>query len=88
MLNNIYYFQINNNKKLSEIGIIDGSILKVDDFLQNYELTVYITNYVPKDITEPQFIVHGNTENLRPIEEMNGITYTMIAMYFYLFIYI
>ncbi|KAI4469908.1 ubiquitin-activating enzyme e1 [Holotrichia oblita] len=64
--------EINNNKKLSEIGIIDGSILKVDDFLQNYELTVYVTNYVPKDITEPQFIVHGNTENLRPVEEMNG----------------
>ncbi|KRT81872.1 hypothetical protein AMK59_5927 [Oryctes borbonicus] len=63
---------INNDKTLQEIGIRDGSILKVDDFVQNYELTIYITNYVPSDITQPQFKVDAKSEIYKPIQEVNG----------------
>lgn len=39
--------ECNNDKLLADMEIIDGSILKVDDFFQNYELTVVI---VHKDV--------------------------------------
>lgn len=32
----------NNDKTLAEMDVVDGCILKVDDFFQNYELTVII----------------------------------------------
>ena len=44
----------NNDKTLFEIGVIDGSILKVDDFLQNYELHVIIAHR-SHTIDEPLF---------------------------------
>lgn len=34
----------NNDKKLSELDVVDGCILKVDDFVQQYELTVIIAH--------------------------------------------
>lgn len=34
----------NNDKKLCELDVVDGCILKVDDFVQQYELTVIITH--------------------------------------------
>lgn len=34
----------NNHKKLSELDVVDGCILKVDDFVQQYELTVIIAH--------------------------------------------
>lgn len=80
VFNNLYcvikflnvFFQINNDKKLKDIGIVDGSILKVDDFVQNYELTIYITEYIPKDSTEPPFVVHDSIKNMNSKEEVNG----------------
>lgn len=34
----------NNDKKLSDLEVVDGCILKVDDFVQQYELTVIISH--------------------------------------------
>lgn len=34
----------NDDKKLNELDVVDGCILKVDDFVQQYELTVIITH--------------------------------------------
>ncbi|XP_022920910.2 SUMO-activating enzyme subunit 2 [Onthophagus taurus] len=59
----------NNDKVLSALGIVDGSILKVDDFLQNYELTVYVNDYVAKEKDDPPYVVHKNAEDLQPKEE-------------------
>lgn len=36
--------ECNNDKLLKDMGIVDGCILKVDDFFQNYELTVTIVH--------------------------------------------
>lgn len=36
--------ECNNEKLLSDLDIVDGCILKVDDFFQNYELTVIIAH--------------------------------------------
>lgn len=63
----------NNEKRLSELGIVDGSILKVDDFLQNYELTVYVNQYEPKEKEDPLFKIVANVEDLKAkSEEING----------------
>lgn len=39
------------------MGIMDGSLLKVDDFLQNYELTVAINDYKPSEKNDPPYKV-------------------------------
>ncbi|PNF27775.1 SUMO-activating enzyme subunit 2 [Cryptotermes secundus] len=58
----------NNPKKLGELGIADGSILKVDDFLQNYELSVtIIQRLVPKD--GPDFEVVADPSQLKPKDD-------------------
>ncbi|XP_069701269.1 SUMO-activating enzyme subunit 2 [Periplaneta americana] len=63
----------NNPKTLAELGILDGSILKVDDFLQNYELTVTINQrLVPKD--GPEFEVVADPSQLKPKEEAESST--------------
>lgn len=50
------------------MGIKDGCLLKVDDFLQNYELTVYVNHYeAPKD--EPDFKIIADPSQLKPKEE-------------------
>lgn len=36
--------EANNDKTLAEMAIVDGAVLKVDDFHQNYELTVIIVH--------------------------------------------
>lgn len=59
----------NNNKKLKELGIVDGSILKVEDFLQNYELTVNINQYEAKDKEDPPFKVICDPEQLKAKED-------------------
>lgn len=74
--------EANNDKKLSELGIVDGSLLKVDDFLQNYNLTIGITHYVAKEKNDPLFKIVGNREELKAKEEtvengkQNGIPAT------------
>ncbi|XP_046993261.1 SUMO-activating enzyme subunit 2 [Schistocerca americana] len=67
----------NNNKTLSEIGITDGTVLKADDFLQNYELSITIMHKVPgRD--DPEFEVVADKDSLKPKEEdrtsVNGTT--------------
>ncbi|XP_074026893.1 ubiquitin-like activating enzyme 2 isoform X2 [Leptinotarsa decemlineata] len=63
--------EANDNKKLNEIGIVDGSILKCDDFLQNYELTVAINHYEAKNKEDPSFKVVANPEDLKAKEPLN-----------------
>ncbi|KAK4877132.1 hypothetical protein RN001_009638 [Aquatica leii] len=65
--------EINNDKKLSELGIVDGSILKADDFLQNYNLTIGITQYVAEK-DEPLFKIDSQNTELKPQEngKQNG----------------
>ncbi|KAJ9591777.1 hypothetical protein L9F63_001713, partial [Diploptera punctata] len=67
----------NNPKTLNEFGIADGSILKVDDFLQNYELSITVNQRpVPKD--GPEFEVVADPCTLKPKEgESKGETSTI-----------
>ncbi|KAL6424414.1 hypothetical protein ACFW04_009885 [Cataglyphis niger] len=61
----------NNDKKLEELGIRDGAILKVDDFQQNYSLTVFIVYREkpgPKD-DSPQFLILADKNALKPKDE-------------------
>lgn len=60
--------ECNLTKKLKELNIVDGTILKADDFLQNYELTVTI---VHKDAgrEEALFEVIADPDTLKPQEE-------------------
>lgn len=65
----------NNNKKLKELGIVDGSILKADDFLQNYELSITINHYEPKDKEDPPYKIIADPSQLKAKEDdvkMNG----------------
>ncbi|XP_026481713.1 SUMO-activating enzyme subunit 2-like, partial [Ctenocephalides felis] len=59
--------ECNNDKKLAELGIVDGSMLQVDDFLQNYELSITIHQYEPKK-DEPEFQVLSDPSVLKPKE--------------------
>lgn len=61
----------NNDKKLEELGIKDGAILKVDDFQQNYSLTVFVVYREkpgPKD-DSPQFLILADKNALKPQKE-------------------
>ncbi|XP_071565776.1 SUMO-activating enzyme subunit 2 [Temnothorax nylanderi] len=61
----------NNDKKLEELGIKDGAILKVDDFQQNYSLTVFVVYREkpgPKD-DSPQFLILADKNALQPKEK-------------------
>lgn len=53
---------MNNNKTLAEMEILDGSLLKVDDFLQNYELTVAVNHYAPTEKTDPLYKIVSEGE--------------------------
>lgn len=64
--------ETNNDKVLSQLGIVDGSILKCDDFLQNYELTVAINQYEPVEKDDPPYKVVCNPEELKAKEDKNG----------------
>ncbi|KAF2882494.1 hypothetical protein ILUMI_23678 [Ignelater luminosus] len=69
--------EANNDKKLSELGIVDGSILKVDDFLQNYNLTIGVNHYVAKEKDDPPYKVVADVDDLKPSVEngqQNGST--------------
>lgn len=66
----------NNNKILEEVGIVDGSILSVDDFLQNYSLKVTVVHRdkPAPNSTDPEFIITADAEDLKPKkEEENNI---------------
>lgn len=55
----------NNDKKLKDLGILDGSILKADDFFQNYELTININHYEPKEKDDPPYKLICDPEQLK-----------------------
>ncbi|XP_014474119.1 PREDICTED: SUMO-activating enzyme subunit 2 [Dinoponera quadriceps] len=58
----------NNDKRLEELGIKNGAILKVDDFQQNYSLTVYVVYREkpgPKD-DSPPFLILSDKNALEP----------------------
>ncbi|KZC06130.1 SUMO-activating enzyme subunit 2 [Dufourea novaeangliae] len=61
----------NNDKLLEELGIKDGTILKVDDFQQNYSLTVHVVYRerpsVRSDSTD--FLILADEKDLKPKEE-------------------
>lgn len=61
----------NNDKKLSELEVVDGCILKVDDFVQQYELTVVIAH---KDVERDAdlFEVVADPDSLKPDADGNG----------------
>ncbi|XP_043471679.1 SUMO-activating enzyme subunit 2 [Leptopilina heterotoma] len=61
----------NNDKLLKDIGIVDGTILKVDDFNQNYSLTVTVVQREkPTAKSEsPEFLIVADDESLKPKEE-------------------
>lgn len=61
----------NNDKILKDLGIVDGAILKVDDFLQNYSLTVTVTHRdkPAPNSSEPDFLIVADEKDLVPKEE-------------------
>ncbi|KAF3420204.1 hypothetical protein E2986_05700 [Frieseomelitta varia] len=61
----------NNNKFLEELGIKDGTILKVDDFHQNYSLTVTIVYRERSSLKgdSPDFVILAKEQDLKPKEE-------------------
>ena len=60
--------ECNNDKLLKDLFIVDGCILKVDDFFQNYELSITIVHKaVERD--SPRFEVIADMDCLKPVEE-------------------
>lgn len=64
----------NDSKRLNELGIVDGSILKADDFLQNYELTININQYQAQEKDDPTYKIVCDPDQLRAKEDdkVNG----------------
>ncbi|XP_059486864.1 SUMO-activating enzyme subunit 2 [Neocloeon triangulifer] len=60
----------NGQMTLKEAGILDGALLKCDDYLQNYELTLIIYHCEPKK-DEPPFKIVANPDELKPKEDEN-----------------
>lgn len=61
----------NNDKLLSDLDIVDGCILKVDDFFQNYELSVVI---IHKDLEREGdlFEINADPEALKATEKVEA----------------
>ncbi|KAH8361535.1 hypothetical protein KR084_007328 [Drosophila pseudotakahashii] len=55
----------NEGKLLSELNIVDGVILKCDDFFQNYELSIIISHF-DAERDESLFEVVADAEQLKP----------------------
>lgn len=58
----------NEGKLLKDLFIVDGCILKVDDFFQNYELTVTVFHKTAER-DEPKFHIVADKDVLKPIAE-------------------
>lgn len=58
----------NNDKKLDQLQIVDGCILKVDDFVQNYELTVTVI-HKEAGRDESRFDIVADPDSLKPKED-------------------
>ena len=62
----------NRDKILEELGIKDGTILKVDDFQQNYSLTVTVVHRDKPEARDnsPDFLVVADEQDLKPKEQV------------------
>lgn len=58
----------NNDKFLKDFGLVDGNVLACDDFLQNYNLKVYLW-HADKLEDGQEFIVTGDKDQLQPKED-------------------
>merc|ERR1712179_181571 len=58
----------NNDKFLKDFGLVDGNVLACDDFLQNYNLKVYLW-HADKLEDGVEYIVTGDKDQLQPKEE-------------------
>merc|ERR1712212_651879 len=58
----------NNDKFLKDFGLVDGNVLACDDFLQNYNLKVYLW-HADKLEDGQEFLVTGDKDQLQPKEE-------------------
>ncbi|XP_076280989.1 ubiquitin-like activating enzyme 2 [Lasioglossum baleicum] len=58
----------NNDKILEQLGIKDGTILKVDDFHQNYSLTVIVVYRERPSVKgdSPDFLILADEKDLKP----------------------
>merc|ERR1712215_621052 len=60
--------ECNNEKFLKDFGLVDGNVLACDDFLQNYNLKVYLW-HADKLEDGQEFMVTGDKDQLQPKEE-------------------
>lgn len=60
--------ECNDGKLLSELNIVDGVILKCDDFFQNYELSIIISHF-DAERDENLFEVVADASQLKPKDE-------------------
>jgi len=60
--------ECNNDKNMKEFGLADGSVLSLDDFLQNYTLRAYLWQMDEKPEDGSDFIVTGDKSQLQPKE--------------------
>jgi len=60
--------ECNNDKVLKDFGLADGSILACDDFLQNYNLKMFLY-HADKLEDGKEFIITGDKSQLQPKEE-------------------
>ncbi|XP_030371975.1 SUMO-activating enzyme subunit 2 [Scaptodrosophila lebanonensis] len=60
--------ECNEQKLLSDMNIVDGVILKSDDFFQNYELSIIISHF-DAERDDPLFEVIADKSQLQPKEE-------------------
>ncbi|XP_058985705.1 SUMO-activating enzyme subunit 2-like [Musca domestica] len=60
--------ECNESKLMSEMDIVDGVLLKCDDFFQNYELSIIIV-HIDAERDEPLFEVIADPNQLKPKKE-------------------
>lgn len=60
--------ECNNDKKLAELQVVNGSILKVDDFFQKYELSITVVHF-DAEHDQPLFEVVADPDTLKPAQE-------------------
>ncbi|KAM7358638.1 ubiquitin-like activating enzyme 2 [Cochliomyia hominivorax] len=65
--------ECNEGKLLCEMDIVDGVLLKCDDFFQNYELSIIII-HIDAERDEPMFEVIADKNQLKPKEESKDET--------------
>lgn len=64
--------ECNEEKLLKEMSIVDGCILKVDDFFQNYELTITIF-HKPTERDEPKFEIIADKDVLKTADDVEKV---------------